>query len=169
MLKEGILCHARASKFEHEDLSLADVQQRRSGKRVPNGLPLHRYANLYFHARNPMMYRRKAMSSDLCVLRISNRIINLEGVVLTDQNAASDYVRFFSPDEYRSINFDWVFADDWTDDDQVIQWRKASAKCAEVLVPEKIAPEYIIGAYVVNNTAAVQLNRQGFDKQVDIQ
>jgi len=168
VLKFGILSHEGISKLPHADVSLLDVQDKRARKSVPHGLRLHQYVNFYFHARNPMMYKRQGEAEKLCILRIDRSVTKLNGVVLTDQNAASDYVRFLAPIEYKKIRFDWVFAEDWTDTDQIMQWRKASAKCAEVLVPHCISEEYINGAYVVGKSAKVELQAQSFTKPIEI-
>ena len=168
VLKYGILSHDKAKGLSHSDVSLAAVQDRREKKEVPNGLKLHQYANLYFHARNPMMYKRLNQVNELCVLRISKQVINFPGVVLTDQNAASDYVRFLLPSEYEKIDFDWVYADDWRDSDQITQWRKASAKCAEVLVPNSVDTSYIQGAYVVGDSVQETLRQHGFKELITV-
>ena len=57
VLEHGILSHERAKKVSHQDVSLSVIQARRQRVTLPDGLPLHQYANLYFHARNPMLYR----------------------------------------------------------------------------------------------------------------
>ncbi len=168
VLEHGILSHDRVAALPHSDVSLASVQAKRAHKTIPNGLKLHQYANLYFHARNPMMFIRKNEADNLCILRISNQVINLEGVVLSDQNAASDYVRFLSPTDYQQINFDWVYADDWTDPNQITHWQKSSAKCAEVLVPDVVAPQHILGAYVVSEEAELKLKQRGFVQSISI-
>ncbi len=74
--------------------SLETVQEKRDVKRVPGGLALHEYANVYFHARNPMMSTRRNEAHRLCVLRVSPEILNVPGAVIADQNAASKYVPF---------------------------------------------------------------------------
>ncbi len=168
VLKHGILSHEQISRLAHTDVSLASVQKKRANKVIPNGLKLHQYANLYFHARNPMLFSRQNEVDHLCVLQISNKVINLDGVVLSDQNAASDYVRFWSPTDYHQINFDWVYAADWTDVNQITQWQKSSAKCAEILVPKVILPKYIMGAYVLNEEVKVKLKQQGFLQAISI-
>ncbi len=168
VLEHGILSHEKVAELPHSDVSLAAVQNKRASKTIPNGLKLHQYANLYFHARNPMMFSRQDRANELCILKISNQVINLPNVVLSDQNAASDYVRFLSPADYQQINFDWVYAHDWTDPDQITQWQKASAKCAEVLVPHTVLPEYIIGAYVINEEVELKLKQNGFFQPITI-
>ena len=59
VIKVGILSHAKAAKLSHHSVALQRVQDLRDKVKVPGGLMLHQYANLYFHARNPMMYKRK--------------------------------------------------------------------------------------------------------------
>ncbi|MGI5920970.1 MAG: DarT ssDNA thymidine ADP-ribosyltransferase family protein [Syntrophomonadaceae bacterium] len=46
-------------------------------------------------ARNPMMYRRRNLHCDLCVLRISPEVLDIRGAVVTDRNAFSNYAAFY--------------------------------------------------------------------------
>ena len=94
ILVHGILAHNRVQSTVHETISTQDVRDIRSGKVVPSGQELHDYANLYFDARNPMMYIRRALHIELCVLCISSDVVDLPGVVVTDGNAASTFTRF---------------------------------------------------------------------------
>lgn len=149
VLQVGILSHDRASQLQHASVAKQEIQDRRVGKTIPNGGRLHQYANLYFCARNPMLYLRKAEHPNLCVVRVSRGVLDLPKVVISDQNAASDWVRFYDyPAGLRYINFDYVFADSWQDADQRTAWQKKAAKCAEALVPGHVAPDYITGFYV---------------------
>src|SRR5882762_10283562 len=86
VLKLGILTNERAAKLEHRSVAMEEVEEKRDQKHVPGGLRLHQYANLYFHARNPMLYKRKSEGSSLCVLRISIEVLQVAGVVLADCN-----------------------------------------------------------------------------------
>ena len=125
------------------------IQDRRAKVTIPGGKKLHEYANLYICARNPMMYKRQAQHEKLCVLRIHPDVIDLPGVVITDGNASGDYVRFSAaPKGLAIVDRDWTFAEYWTDPDQITEWKKKAAKCAEVLVPDRVNPRYITGAYV---------------------
>ena len=63
----GILSHARAVAVQHASVALQAVQDQRAGKRVPGGRPLHEYVNLYFDARNAMMWMRRAPDLVPCV------------------------------------------------------------------------------------------------------
>jgi len=158
ILRLGILSHNRAKALEHQSVAMNEIQNRRAKVTVPGGKKLHEYANLYICARNPMMYKRQAQFRKLCVLRVNPDVINLPGVVITDGNASGDYVRFSAaPKGLAIVNPDWTFADDWRDTDPIQYFRKKAAKCAEVLVPEKVKPDYITGAFVGCRESRVML------------
>jgi len=149
IMKLGILSNKLSKKVRHISVASLGVQERRDKIRVPGGLWLHDYANLYICARNPMLFRKVREESRVCVLRVCPSILDREGVVVSDMNAARDFARFSPPYEGLAVlNKDDVFAEFWTDPDPTEQYRKTGVKCAEVLVPNKIPPNYIIGAYV---------------------
>jgi len=149
ILNLGILSHNRACRVEHESVSMDEIQGLRAKVTVPGGKKLHDYVNLYICARNPMMYKRQAQYQRICVLRISPDVIDLPGAVITDGNASGQYVRFSAaPRGLAIVNREWTFADDWRDPDQIQYFRKKAAKRAEVLVPARLDPEHIMGAYV---------------------
>jgi hypothetical protein len=128
---------------------MPEVQQRRRPKRIPGGKMLHDYANLYFSARNPMLYKRKDEHKDICVLRIKKEVMNISGVVVTTGNAASEYTSFYQAETgIEQLDRKLVFAKDWTDEDEIIAAKKKTIKCAEVLVPDYVPPSLIFGAYV---------------------
>jgi hypothetical protein len=167
VMERGILSYERAAKLQHHSVALQPVQDKRDKKQIPGGLKLHQYANLYFHARNPMMYKRQAEAPHLCVLRVSTKVLEAEGAVISDQNAASDYVRFLHPRQWRMLDFDAIYAMDWRHpDDRIAYYRHSSQKCAEVLVPERVAPQFLAGAYVVDEAARQRLEALGFTRPV---
>lgn len=140
---------------------MQEIQDIRCKISIPGGLPLHDYANLYFSARNPMLYKRHKMHSDLAVIRISQEVLDLKGVIITDGNAASGYTAFRpSPGGLRHLDYDLVFARYWTDHDIVQHWKKKNAKCAEVLVPRVVHPNYIFGAYASCPTSPELITRK---------
>ena len=168
-LERGILSHARAVQLAHFDISMQIIQDRRDRVQVPGGMRLHQYANLYFHARNPMLYKRKEIAEDLCILRVKTSVFNIPGTMITDQNASSSYVRFLPPSAIRQLDFDQIYAEDWRHpNDQIAYFRHKSQKCAEVLVPHSIPREYIFGAYVVNSSARKTLAEFGFNLPIEI-
>jgi len=150
ILQRGILSYAAAAKIAHTSVAMPEIQQRRSKVNVPNGRPLHHYANLYFNCRNKMMSKIRSQRRDLCVLRVDPAVLLIPGTVISDQNASSDYVRFLSsPDGLRHIDRDYIFARSWKHPlDQIEEWRHGSAMCAEVLVPDRVESKHIMGCYV---------------------
>jgi hypothetical protein len=169
ILKHGILSYVEAAKLPHRSVALQVVQDRRDAKSVPGGRSLHEYANVYFHARNPMMSLRRDEASQLCVLRISTEILRIPGAVIADQNAASNYVRFSSPSVLEFMDLDYIFASSWKHPgDEIAEWKHKSAKCAEVLIPGRIPPELLRGALVVNSGAKSELENFGFPLPIAI-
>ncbi len=148
--EKGILSHKLMKKVRHTSVAMPEIQERRSKKVVPNGRPLHDYVNFYFNARNKMLFKIKDRHAELCIFRISTDVLDLPGVVISDQNASSDYALFTpSPDGLRYVDQTRVFARYWNHPDNPIETLiHGSVMCAEVLVPDKIAPSYIQGAYV---------------------
>jgi len=131
--------------------SVADpiIQERRAKIVVPGGMKLHAYANLYFNARNPMMFKRKDIHKELNVLRIDPVILDEPEVAISDGNASSYYVRFHpSPEGLKYLDRDLIFARYWTDANPIIAYQRKSAICAEVLVPDFVPAEFITGIYV---------------------
>jgi hypothetical protein len=153
--QHGIVCHRRAKSLGAVSIALEGVQERRSVKRVPEGLMLHDYACLYFNARNPMLYLRRFEHANLCVLRVRPTIIDRAGVVVTDQNAATKWARFAAaPDGISIVRRDRTFAEWWTHpENQIDEWRHKAEMCAEVLVPDCVPRSYLAGAYISGQVA----------------
>jgi hypothetical protein len=151
MLRYGILSHKRAARLAHRSVALQVIQERREQIRVAPGRMLHDHANLYFCARNPMMYYvvHNNPINEVCLLRVMPDILDLPDVVITDGNASSGFTtRFDSPAVgLPRLDYDRVHARYWTHDDQIEQWEHGRVKCAEVLVPDLVHPRYILGAY----------------------
>jgi hypothetical protein len=148
ILMRGILCHNRARRLPHRSIALQSVQDIRRGKSVPGGLPLHNYANLYFDARNPMMFLRRN-EPDLIVIRVSPDVLDIPDAVVTDGNAATWNTRFHPPAEgLAKLDRELVFAEYWTDNNYMRYLEKKRVRSAEVLVPYVVPSAYIEGCYV---------------------
>lgn len=170
IFERGILSHARASRVEHLSVALEEVQSRRQVKQIPGARRLHEYANLYFDAHNPMLSRRRNENDRICVLQVSSDVLELPGVIVADMNAAADYVTFRPVAAgLKLLDSSRVFARYWTHPDNPIdEMRHKSEKCAEVLVPDCVAPEFIFGAYVANQTALSGWQRLGVQVEATI-
>ena len=125
-----------------------EIQERRAKVIVPGGRLLHEYACVYICGRNPMLYKRKDRHGRICVIRVTPDVLDLPGVVVTNGNASSDYVRFAgAPSGLKIVDRELTFAEWWTDEDPVEYYRKKVAKCAEVLVPDRIDSQYLMGSH----------------------
>jgi hypothetical protein len=150
----GILSHNRAALVAHDDVSSGLVQDRRSGKVVPDARrfaprELHDYANVYVCGRNPMMYVLRDRHDELVLLRVSCDVLDLDGAIVADGNASSDYTRFHgAPGGIAAIDATIAFAGDPRHSSISAFYERKRRQCAEVLVPDLIPPEHIAGAYV---------------------
>ena len=146
-----------------------DVQDRRSEKVLPSGKKLHDYVNLYICARNPMLFRLQDVRDSLTVLRIDLAVLDLPDAMVSDRNASADFVRFFpSPSGLAHVDRDLVFAEYWTHQDVYEYWTHKSVKCAEILIPDKLDPSLIIGAYVWGQEALSAFQATGVPISVTI-
>jgi hypothetical protein len=157
IVRHGILSHVRAVALVHKSVAMPEIQDLRAKVVIPGtGRRLHEYANLYICGRNPMMYKRR--SEPVCVLAVSTDVLDIAGVIVTDQNAAGSYVSFrAAPGGLRYVDRELTFADDWTDSDQIQYWRKKAAKCAELLVPDRVDPRFLKHAYAMNDEMKARL------------
>jgi hypothetical protein len=169
ILQNGILSHARAARLPHQSVAMPVIQARRKNVCVPGGRRLHEYANLYICARNPMLYRLRHQHTSICVLAVSTAVLDLPQVVVSDSNASSDYARFApAPDGLTIVDRDLVFADDWRHPEQIEYWRRKAAKCAEVLVPDRVEPRFISEAYVSCELAQQTVAALGVNLRVTV-
>ncbi len=160
--RTGILSHRRAEREPHESVAMVEIQERRAKIVVPGGRPLHEYVNLYVCARNPMLFKRKDRHVELCVLRVSTDVLDVPGVVVTDANASSPYVRFAgAPEGLEIVDNELTFAEYWTDQDPIRYWRRKSRKCAEVLVPDRVDLRFLTGVYVSCGEARERVSVHG--------
>lgn len=156
--KLGILSHAGAARLPHRDLSDPDVQRRRAAV-IPGAGKLHDYVNLYLCARNPMLFRRRE-EGRVCVLAVNPAVLDAPGAIIADGNAASGYTSFRpSPDGLAALDRDQIFAEYWTDPDLITYWRKKSAKCAELLVPDRVPPALVVRVYVGDDINRAEADR----------
>lgn len=167
IMKYGLLSNERAKRIDHTSIAMQEVQDRRDIKRVPNGLGLHQYTNLYFDPRNPMLSARRNQNEQLCILKIDASILDCRGVVVSDRNASSNYASFYPPEMgIRNIDFKLVYAKWWKDEDYYEEMKKKSIKCAEVLVPYEISYDFIVSAAVVSGNAKSKLETEGFNRKI---
>lgn len=122
---------------------MQEVQKRREAVTIPNGMPLHKYANVYFDPKNPMLFKLRDANENICIMKFDRSILDFDGVIVSDRNASSTYASFYPPKAgLNEIDFNLVFAKDWRDENQYEYYKKKSIKCAEVLIPFCIPFDY---------------------------
>lgn len=151
ILSVGLLSHHKARFITHGSVADPEVQARRSRKAVPAGKQLHRYVNLYFNARNPMLFRRRDQHTDIVVLAIRPEVLDLPGVFITDGNAANVATAFMTPTpiNFALLDADELHAEYWSRENMTSIEREEARRrrCAEVLVPNHVNRSYIDRVY----------------------
>lgn len=159
IFRYGLLSKNKLRKspaHQEEDLSNPDVQSRRDYIKIANHGELHDYANLYFDARNPMMYYiiNHNNVNDLCIICVDKRVLDLKDTIVTDRNAASELALFEKSERgLKFIKFEQVFAKSWDDPNYLEKIEKKAIKCAEVLVLGKVPIEYLLKIKVATQLA----------------
>lgn len=162
----------KSNCLNNEDISNSSVQSRRAKKRVDKeGHTLHDYANLYFDARNPMMYYEVCHVdiNCLCVICVDKKVLDLKNTLVTDSNASKDMAMIMSPEEgVDLINFDKVKMRYWNHEDPSIKVENIGIKCAEVLVFNNIPKEYFKRIKVCTDIAKEKVESLNLGIKVEI-
>ena len=142
-VKRGILCRARGAQHSQVSIADSDMLARRRGKRVPSGLTLREYVNLYFNARNAMLF--KVLSNphpELCILCVDPSVLDIPGCVISDCGAATGWVRFKpSPAGLAEIDANVVYHNSWSTSGIV---NHKARMMAEVLIPHQVPWSYVM-------------------------
>lgn len=166
IINQGLFSHdsPRLEGVRPVDISDHNVQSWRTRCEPFYGLPLHRYVPLYINPRNPMLYRRKDIQRKICFLEISLCAADDQLYIFSDGNAASPRSLFYNSAEFLpSLPWDVLRAKYWNDHQD--GKRKA---CAEVLIPEFIAPHYILSVHCFSANEAAYLSQQGISSVISI-
>jgi O-acetyl-ADP-ribose deacetylase (regulator of RNase III) len=160
IFERGLLSHNRAEGVKTTDISNSGVQDRRATKIVdvyPDQIrTVHDYAVMYFNASNPMLFTKRDMKDDLCVLRLKPSVILLPNAVISDRNASTNDVRFFKATEgVRHLSLGILFGQFWNNRDESPNENKVRGhiRCAELMVPDSVHPSFIGGVYVASEVA----------------
>ncbi len=158
ILQNGLLCKNMIlnQSMKFNDISNSSVQNRRNNIYVGHNLYLHDFANLYFNPRNAMLYSLicKDLLNEICILRFKKTVLDIPDIVITNQNAAvSIGTRFMTVEEALkpgALNYDNIYRYSWYSQDPLEKDKFKKQMMAEVLVYNKIPPEYISCIYVPN-------------------
>jgi hypothetical protein len=137
----GILSHddAHAKRPKLHDISDPSVQRWRARRDPIYHRPIHNYAPLYINPKNPMLYKRKNLNRELCLVEVCPTALLTSQYLLANGNAASKSTSFYH--DYKHLDqlpWDVLHGEYWNNkpDDK----RKM---CAEVLVFPRVWPVYI--------------------------
>ncbi len=155
ILENGIFARAQIKKKEikHEDIHDDGVLMLRD-KEVPSGKNLREYVNLYFQARNAMLYRlvQNFGRENLAILSIKSSVIESEGSYFTDRNAATHAAEFYSDiKKLNRIDKKILKNEYWTDSADTKQ-----KMMAEVLVEDKVSPDNIMAIYLPQKSDTIK-------------
>lgn len=149
ILKSGIFCHKliEEKKITFTPIYNESIVSNRKWITAPDGRSLWSFANLYFQARNPMLYQvvRTKSVEDIAVIGIDKSILNWPDIFISNGNAAHSQTEIFPATQGRKIipsilkEIDVEF---WTEANG--SKRKIMAEC---LVPDFIPAHYIRSVY----------------------
>lgn len=166
IIETGILNHSDAHQHTFaKDISNRSVNDRRERIEPLFRRRIHDYAPLYINVRNPMLYVKKDIREDLCLLEISLSVLDQHPYIYTDGNAAANATRFFNQvDDVEKLPWDVLNANYWNDKPDGKRKR-----CAEVLIYNKIESKFIKKIHCHSAIAANHLARSNINVTVSKQ
>lgn len=163
----------RNRRVIYKDLSLTEVQRRRSLKTTPCGRSLHDYIPLYYSYKTPMAAKRQDCNSDWVYLTFDIAQISrsIAGVVITNGNAASDstvMINLNSIDDFGILDKKALYSTAYAGNPEL-----GLKKSAEMLIPDKLSLDFVIYISAIDSdtlTRVAQIvqpfNRQNIKYQV---
>ena len=168
ILTTGILSHERirTEGIQNRPIYIKRLVNKRRDRSTSTGKNLWYYANLFFQPRNPMLYYviRNEGEQNIIVLRISNTVLQRQGVFITDGIASNKLTRIYSRSEGLEVlqaQQEMLQSDSWT------SWNHSDKikrqLMAECLVPNQVDPRYIQRFIIADQSVANSLqNRLSF-------
>jgi len=137
---DGLLSNRIAydSGYVSVDISDREAQRWRERKDPFFKRPIHEYVPLYINPRNAMLYKRRNIQQELCIIEIDPFVLNEIQFLFTDGNAASRKTRFFNNlKDLKKLDWSVLKSKSWTDRED-----GKRKMCSEVLVYKKISSIY---------------------------
>jgi len=155
ILERGILCHKRIedSGIPYARIYNKEVVSRRKSITTPDGSSLWNFANLFFQARNPMLYTvvRNKPLEEIAVIGVDKSILDRPDIFISTGNAAHSQSEIVPATEKKKVlpkiihNINRVY---WNEVDG--SKRTIMAEC---LVPDFIPPDLIRSVYFADYKA----------------
>ncbi len=159
ILQHGILSHERvlSDNIEYTRIYADDIVANRRQIQTPDGRSLWHFANLYFQARNPMLYRviHEKPVNEIAVISVKPEILDGLDIFISTGNAAHSASEKLPSGEGRKA-LRKIIKDTkleyWKEEDD--SKRKIMAEC---LVPDMVPPSLIQTIYVATRSAKANL------------
>jgi hypothetical protein len=154
ILNKGILSNTLAyEKTRPKDISNHSVQKWRESNDPIYERKIHDYAAAYINIKNPMLYVRRDMQNELCLIEISLSVLSDDNFIFTDGNASARDTKFYNlVDDLEKLPWEVLNASYWNNFEDGKRKR-----CAEVLIYPSIAPEYIKNIHCYSDSTLQQL------------
>jgi len=155
IMRYGILSNTQAiNSADPVDISDHGVQRWREAEDPIYGRKIHDYTPTYLNVRNPMLYVRKNIQDELCLIEISLSALSEANFLFTDGNAAARNTNFYnSLDDLVHLPWKVLNASYWNDFEDGKRKR-----CAEVLIYPSIEPKYIKQIHCYSDVTLQQLS-----------
>ena len=158
ILDKGILSHCKMEEtgLNFERIYNKSVVTRREEIKVPDGRSLWLFANLYFQARNPMLFTviRNNPLDEIAVIGVDRSILDRSDIYLSTGNAAHSQSNIVPISEKKDI-IPFILHEI-----NRAYWNEVDGSkrtiMAECLVPEVVPPSYIRSIYFADHDAKKQ-------------
>lgn len=179
ILAKGILSHERIKSegVQNTTIYLEHLVNKRGNKYTSDGKNLWHYTNLFFQPRNPMLFSvvRSKGKQNITVLRVSNTVLQKQGIFITDGIASNKLTRIYSQVEGLEVlqaQKEMLQSDSWTSwiDSNKVDHKVKRQLMAECLVPNQVDPrdiqQFIVADQSVANSFRVRLSSSHIRKLV---
>jgi len=140
ILQNGLLSHNTAYSRGLTKTDISDERVNRRRDRVHNFVPF------YFNPKNPMLYKRKNMQSEIIILCVDRNLLQTD-IKFTDGNAASSSTKFYSNiKDLEKLNWSIINSEYWSD---FIDGKRI--RCSEILIPNEVKTDSIKKIFCFNS------------------
>jgi len=163
ILSSGILSNKAAYETKNPlDISDHGVQRWRELKDPIYGRKLHEYAPTYINIKNPMLYVRRNIQHDLCLIEISLSALSDNNFIFTDGNAAARNTQFYNEiNDLDKLPWNVLNASYWNDFPEGKRKR-----CSEILIYPKIERRYITKLHCCSSSTLNYLSQFGIPVEI---
>jgi len=157
--QNGIFNHYEVNEIypSHIDISDPRAQSWREQRESCYHRKIHEYAPLYLNPRNPMLFVRKHLQHEICMIEVDLSVLISREYVLSDGNAAARLTKFYKNIEFLDkLPWDVIHTDFWSDIDD-----GKRKMCSEVLVYPKVDVKYIKALHCSTKSLLPRLKETG--------